>query len=1451
MNKLVLRSLGVICFLFLFTLPVIAQENNQLNLTKQQQQSYYKLQASADNLYINWEKLNIAPDWIRTTNFNIKWKNSDYTERAYQFLEEYKDLYKISNPREELKLVSLDADNLGMTHVTLQQEYQNIPVYAARLKFHFKKDGSLSSATGTYLPNINTIFPSPKITEEQAFQIATAKLKKEFNLDDNSFDKISIQKSNSQLIIYNHGLFSKKQENNYLAWRFSAYSKKAAVNYLFYINAQNGEIINQMNEVKSLKNRETYTLADCLDYFGTLIYNETGLVGTYDGQAEAVHNLVSNAYDFYNNKFSRDSFDGSGGTIKSYTHYEEWDSDKLIPGCVEVENAKWTGYSLLFGENFISQDVVGHEFTHAVTNYTANFEYENESGALNESYADIFGEFIEFDNGGGDWQMGTDLPSGPSRDMSDPHSSSYRQPAHVSEQLDSTEEPCASSDDAADIGCVHYNNGIINNTLYLLTVGGTNSYSGETIDSAEAIGQDKAEQIYYRALTEYLGTASDFSDAYNATMQSCLDFYARGEHSITLADCNEVYNAFHAVGIATDPYFYSYVATPSGISGYAPLTLNFDASDYRSFGDTIATYNWNFGDGVTGSGVSVSHTYAPGTYTYTITVIDSSGDENISSGTITASNPITPTFTISGDGVAAPATVSFNAAATTDATGTITDYSWNFGDGSSISSGSTATTTHNYITGGYYNAILTVTDSNSYTNTYNKSVFVGTTGPTSVSGTIYNDTWTAARSPYVINGSVTVEGGGILTIEPGTIIKFADAASITVNGTLNAQGTTTNQIIFTSYKDDTYGSDTNGDGSATAPNPGDWATIYFNSGSDASIVSDCLIQYGGYIDSIYPWPTYSTISIASSNPTIINSTIQNSKHSIIDITSASPTIANNTISETDYTAIDIMSGSPTIDGNTISNSGSSYQAVAIASEATPAVTNNIFTNNAYPIYITGSLSAGMSLVNNIGSGNTFNAIYFFGVDTISDYTLNNDNDLPYLINYFTVSSGNTLTIDPGVVSKFTDGASITINGILNAQGTTAEPIVFTSIKDDTHGGDTNGDGSATMPAKGDWGTIYLNAGSDASIISNAVIQYGGYIGAAYPWPTYPTISINTANPTITNSTIQESKFSLINITNASPSITNNNILETDYLAIGITGGSPTIDGNTISNSGSSYQAVAIVDNATPAITNNTISNNSYGIYLTSGTPIISNNDIYNNSSYGFYNISGVNITAENNWWGDASGPYNATSNPSGTGNQASNDVDFDPWLSASINAPTDVSSLIASTDVWQRKIILYWVNPTDSDFVSVTIDRFDGATTTTLATGITGTGYPDVTPAYSTVYTYTIYTVDADGNQSPGIAISRIIQNPAPRTFVATAADTQINLTWRASTAPAAQIGGYRVYYRQAGVGAYLAVDVGNVTSHILSGLTNGTLYQVYVVAYSTAGIESPKSLTRIARPRP
>ena len=113
-----------------------------------------------------------------------------------------------------------------------------------------------------------------------------------------------------------------------------------------------------------------------------------GEAATGDSVVDAAYDYAGQVYNFYLNNFGRDSFDDDGSTLKVSVHWC-WDKN------CNINNAIWNGNRTKFTEGFVVDDVVGHEFTHGVIQHTAKLFYYMQSGALNESYADIFGEAID------------------------------------------------------------------------------------------------------------------------------------------------------------------------------------------------------------------------------------------------------------------------------------------------------------------------------------------------------------------------------------------------------------------------------------------------------------------------------------------------------------------------------------------------------------------------------------------------------------------------------------------------------------------------------------------------------------------------------------------------------------------------------------------------------------------------------------------------------------------------------------------------------------------------------------------------------------------------------------------------------------------------------------------------------------------------------------------------
>ena len=240
-----------------------------------------------------------------------------------------------------------------------------------------------------------------------------------------------------------------------------------------------------------------------------------------------------------------------------------------------------------------------------------------------------------------------------------------------------------------------------------------------------------------------------------------------------------------------------------------------------------------------------------------------------------ANQPPVAVASLTPDHGSAPLTVQFSSADSYDPDGTISATSWNFGDGSSSTE---ADPSHTYTSVNVFQATLTVTDNDGATHSDTVSVNVQD-GTTIYAGDV-SGTWDAAGSPYRIEGDITVPTGGTLTIESGVEVSFQSWYSLTVNGTLVADGTAVEPILFTG-----------------ADSPG-WLGIRFVGASDSSLLDHVIVEKG-HATGADPLNKGGGIYIDGSNPTVSNSTIRDNlaKYSGggIYLNNSNATLVGNTI----------------------------------------------------------------------------------------------------------------------------------------------------------------------------------------------------------------------------------------------------------------------------------------------------------------------------------------------------------------------------------------------------------------------------------------------------------------------------------------------------------------------------------------------------------------------------
>jgi len=298
-----------------------------------------------------------------------------------------------------------------------------------------------------------------------------------------------------------------------------------------------------------------------------------------DEVATDAHYGAEMTYDYFLKNFGRNSFDGNGAKIRSYIHYRS-----------NYVNAFWNGYVMTYGDGngsswspLTSVDICGHEVTHAVTTNSAGLIYRYESGALNESFSDIFGNAIEFyaDSTQFDWGMGEDITSSGRgiRNMAKPND--FRDP----DTYKGTYWHTAPSDN----GGVHVNSGVQNYWFYLLTKGvsGTND-NGDSF-KVDSIGIKKAQQIAFRNLTNYLTPSSNFQEARYYAIQSAADLYGECSDEVIATT-----NAWFAVGVGPK---YDSSSINVDFSADTLFCFSNDIVSFRNESLNTKSYSWTFGDG--------------------------------------------------------------------------------------------------------------------------------------------------------------------------------------------------------------------------------------------------------------------------------------------------------------------------------------------------------------------------------------------------------------------------------------------------------------------------------------------------------------------------------------------------------------------------------------------------------------------------------------------------------------------------------------------------------------------------------------------------------------------------------------------------------------------------------------------------------------------------------------
>lgn len=489
---------------------------------------------------------------------------------------------------QDFKLVSERA-NEQVVHSKYQHIHEGLPVFGNELTLHVQEDqrfdvvGRLQSYPFASAKNI--------MGEEKATSILTQDLEEKnisvWSASQREHNRLLLAVDRAELVWYHHeGVFRK-------SWHMT-YHPDLAGRWEYFIDAENGEVLHSYESICKFHDHGPYyfdgkSVGTGVDLDGinqtvqtyevgnvhilmdatkdmfvptpNLPSDPQGVIITLDAtntfpghdnfkyqellsnsttwndpDAVSAHINASKVYDYFKLRHGRTSIDNRGRNIISLINVADEEGDAM-------DNAFWNGLAIFYGKGnraFSSPlaralDVAGHEMAHGVIETSANLEYQGESGALNESFADVFGIMVEsVQIGEVDWNIGEDVVNrnifrAGLRNILDPHNGGNSlndpgyQPAHYSERFTGSE----------DNHGVHINSGIVNRAFALFVV-----------KLQEAVSP---ERVYYNVLTNYLTRSSQFVDMRIATIAASEALYANRPEVAQAAR-----EAFDEVGILGD-----------------------------------------------------------------------------------------------------------------------------------------------------------------------------------------------------------------------------------------------------------------------------------------------------------------------------------------------------------------------------------------------------------------------------------------------------------------------------------------------------------------------------------------------------------------------------------------------------------------------------------------------------------------------------------------------------------------------------------------------------------------------------------------------------------------------------------------------------------------------------------------------------------------------------------
>lgn len=455
---------------------------------------------------------------------------------------------------DDLQILNVEIDNLKMAHTKVRQAVGGIPVWEGEAIVHLKADGSLSTITDSLKETV-TVNTQPNLSQKDAIRAAIDSYRGRAKLSETPTADLWIYRADDRDHLVYRVISPRIDGSNDTSVPVDFIDAQTGERVFGYNNLQTGtgsSLYSGTVSISTTVSGSTYYMEDTTRRQGTFNMNSTGNESTGTGGTQSRY---TDTDDIWNTAIQRAGVDAHYGAAKTYDYYQTVHGRNGIdgnngPGTTtsavggiplvvsrvhfgssgRYNNAFWYNNQMSYGDGdgttftpLTTTDICGHEMTHGVTERTANLTYSKESGALNESFSDIFGAMVEAYADGAvsadTWKIGEDAytpgTSGDAlRRMDNPNA--VGDPDHYSLRLYSG--TCTPSN-ANDQCGVHTNSSISNHAYYLIANGGTNRVSGVAVTG---IGTTDAAKIFYRALTVYMTAGTNFAGARTATLSLSL-----------------------------------------------------------------------------------------------------------------------------------------------------------------------------------------------------------------------------------------------------------------------------------------------------------------------------------------------------------------------------------------------------------------------------------------------------------------------------------------------------------------------------------------------------------------------------------------------------------------------------------------------------------------------------------------------------------------------------------------------------------------------------------------------------------------------------------------------------------------------------------------------------------------------------------------------------------------